>query len=307
ATVEPSGVTGSYSWSQISGPGGGTFSSPNSASTSFSAGTPGFYAVEVVFTAAGWTDDDTDVSGDIVVFGVDSETVATVPSNRSRTKLGVGEEVVCSVTPAISVTWSVTGDGYVSPTTGASTTFTASERSSTSTVHATIGSADNTIVFTAVEPSGVTMEQEPGTGIWHIYGTASAGFKGRPYITPNDVSFINIQVREQTCTGTGTGFYSYLNGIVHPVGSWISVGVGTNAKPSKVNGVDTIQSGSKGPPFSNGIFTWPIPWEFRVGSSSAKEFTIVTHQQVADSTGKVTISKGGVSVSKNAADPTSGY
>lgn len=71
--------------------------------------------------------------------------------------------------------------------------------------------------------------------------------------------------------------------------------------------MDTVQSGSKGPPFSVGSFTWPIPWEFRVGGGSAKAFTTVTHQQDADATGKVTISKGGTSVSKNASDPTSGY
>ena len=158
-----------------------------------------------------------------------------------------------------------------------------------------------------IEPSGIIMEQEVGTGVWHINGTASVGFKGRPYVTPNDVSFINIEVREQTCTGTGTGFYSYLNGIIHSLGNWVSVGSGTTTEPSKVNGVDTIQSGSKGPPFSDGTFTWPIPWEFRVGTGTTKVFTTVTHQQIADSTGKVTISKGGISVSKNASDSTSGY
>ena len=186
-------------------------------------------------------------------------------------------------------------------------TFTAYERASVSIITATYKGVTCTIAFNVVEPNGVTMEQVPGTGVWHRNGFASAGFLGRPFIMPNDVSFINVEIREQVCTGTGTGFYSPLNGIQHSLGTWLSVGVGTDTKPNVLNGTDIIKSGSFSPPFSVGAFIWPIPWEFRVSSGSAKVFTTVSHQQEADAQGKVTISKGGVSKTTNANDPDSDF
>ncbi|MFH1776977.1 MAG: Ig-like domain-containing protein [Candidatus Omnitrophota bacterium] len=74
ATVIPGGVSGTYSWSQISGPGGGTFTLPCSANTEFSAGIPGYYAVRVEFSAGGGSDED--ISGDIVFIKVELETYA---------------------------------------------------------------------------------------------------------------------------------------------------------------------------------------------------------------------------------------
>ena len=119
------------------------------------------------------------------------------------------------------------------------------------------------------------------------------------------LSFIGFVALE--CLGIGTGFYHYLNGFPHALGSWFSVVTGTVANPNKVNAVDTISSGGQVPPFSIGSFTWSIPWEFRVGNGSPKVFTTVTHLQEADANGTVTISKGGTTKTKNADDPDSGF
>jgi len=245
----------------------------------------------------------------VIGLKLETETEATIPSDRTRKKLGVGEKATLTLQPSSlsSVAWSISGSGTLSSTSGNPVTFTASDRASTPSITATCEGCSLTIDFTVVEPAGVIFEQEAGTGIWHINGYASAGFKGRPYITPNDVSFVNIEVREQSCVGTGTGYYSELNGLVHPVGSWGSVSTGTTEKPNKFDLVDKVESGIGASPFSDGTFTWLIPWEFRVGSGNAKVFTTVPQQQDTDSAGKVTISKGGISVNKNAGDPTSGY
>lgn len=243
------------------------------------------------------------------VVKLETITDATIPVDRTRKKLGVGEKVTLTLEGATGsqVTWSLTGDGSIYPSSGSSTKFTAHERASGASVTAAYKGKTYTANFSVVEPSGIEMEREPGTTNWHINGTASAGFKGRAYITPNDVSFINIEMREQSCVGIGNGFYSDLNGAIHPIGDWGKVIAGTETKPNKDDFVDTVQSDSREPPFSYGTFTWPIPWEFRVGSGNAKVFKTVTHYQEADDTGKITISKGGFSVSKNADDPTSGY
>lgn len=239
-----------------------------------------------------------------------SETVATLPSDRTRKKLGVGEEVNLTLKPASlpSPSWAVTGTpgtSTLSPTSGITSKLTAGERACTPTTEATILGEIVKINFDVVEPTGVTMEQELGTGVWHVQGKPSAGFKGRPFITPVDVSFIKIQVREGQCAGVGSGYYAYQNGVNHPDGAWVGVITGSATNPSMVDGVDTIRSGSDGPAIpALGSFDWPIPWLFRVAGGGEKQFSVVTHHHESDAAGRVTISKGGVSVSANINDPT---
>ncbi|MDI6774793.1 MAG: hypothetical protein QME60_05285 [Verrucomicrobiota bacterium] len=128
---------------------------------------------------------------------VDTETVATTPSNRSRTKIGIGEEVVCSVLPAMSVNWSATGGGTVSPSTGNSTTFTASKSPSTSIVHAQVAGADCTVTFTVVAPDGMTTSLA-SDGSLGSPGTNNIGAKSFSdcYVLPNDVSFYKVEFQE---------------------------------------------------------------------------------------------------------------
>ena len=239
-----------------------------------------------------------------------SETVATLPTDRKRTKLGVGEEVNLTTKPNSlpTVTWQLAGSigtSTISPASGPTTKLIAGERACTPAPQATTSGHILSIPFNVIEPSGAYMQRETGTGIQHLQGKPSAGFKGRPFISPTDVSFIKIQVREGTCVGTGTGYYAYMNGRVHPNGSWVGVISGDTSNPSKVDGVDNIFSGSDGPAApAIGSFDWPIPWLFRVSSGAEKQFTTLTHHQDSDAAGAVTISKGGVSVSANMNDPT---
>jgi len=235
-----------------------------------------------------------------------------VPSNRERKKIGIGEQVTCSVDASVgSVTWSVeSGGGTVSTQSGLSTTFTAPDRAATCVVKAiTSDDEECSVTFNVVEPSGVNIVQEPGTGVWHTNNTASVGFKGRLYILPADVSFQQIEIREEDVAGVGVGYLSFKNGEPHGLKNWIPVDSPTNdTSGSKVNGVDTISSGTyTQQPYSNGTFTWAIPWEFRVGTGSEKEFSTVTHKEEIDANGNMTISKGGASKSKNYADPDSNY
>lgn len=131
--------------------------------------------------------------------------------------------------------------------------------------------------------------------------------RGRPFITPTDVSFIKINVREGYCIGIG--YYEYENGDPHTEGSWVDVITGDANNPSKVDGVDTIRSGTAPNDAAHalpsvGTFDWPIPWLFRVGDGEEKQFAIVTHHHESDAAGTVTISKGGTSVSATINDPT---
>ena len=251
-------------------------------------------------------------TADLYIALMTSETVATLPTDRRRKKVGVGEEVNLTLTPSSlpSPTWALggtPGTSALNPLTGITSKLTAGERACTPSTEATINGVTIKIDFEVVEPDGVVMEQEPGTGVWHIQGKGSAGFKGRPYFTPHDVSFKYIEIREDTCVGTGTGYFLGDTGQVHPSGQWIGVIEGDPAKPSKGDGVDTIKTAANDPPFSAGTFEWPIPWQFRVGGGAAKSFATVTHQETIEATGKTTMAKGGHSVSKELNDPSSNF
>ena len=157
-------------------------------------------------------------------------------------------------------------------------------------------------------PSGASMKQNPGTALRHTRGLAGVGFKGIIFLEPKDVLFSNIQFREGTVKGIGSGFYASLNGLVHATGSDISVASCSSTTGCKVQGVDEVDTGDNGPPFSVGSFLWPIPWEFRLPGKTYSAFTTANHSQAADAAGKASIGKAGAGpFSKNAADPSSTF
>jgi hypothetical protein len=184
-----------------------------------------------------------------------------------------------------------------------------------------------------VEPSGAVIVQQGGTGLYHVQGTASAGFKGEIRLQPTDVSFYRCQFREGSAPIQASGSLSVqvaalaptsesqgqslavqseltsLAGARHPVmGTWVGLGLGNIATGCVAQGNDTIQSATIYPPFAAGTFDWDIHWLFRViGSRTEKIFVTATHSEAMTATGQMTISKGGHSVTLQAAALTSTY
>ena len=288
----------------------------NPATTKWSATGP----TNREFLVRGWYDCNRNGTNDVdephrslyvTVLKVETETVATVPTNRTRKKVGVGEPVTLTLqpTPLSPVSWAIiSGTGTLSAASGNPVTFTAHDRASTPTITATYGSSSCAVTFNVIEPSGVMIEQKAGTGIRHTTNTVSCGFKGTPYIQPDDVSFNTISVHEGATNGVATGYLAPKNGEPHAPGPWQSVGDDVVGKGSKVYAVDTISSGDyTWTPYADGTFTWDIPWYFRVGSGAEKQFKTVLQQETSDATGRLTISKGGTSKSAALTDPTSTY
>lgn len=174
-----------------------------------------------------------------------SETTATLPTNRQRTKLGVGESVALILKPAMpAFSWQLSGTvgtSQVDLPSASTNILTAGERACAPVVEASYSGFTVSIGFTVVEPDGAVIEQFPGSGIWHVQGTPSAGFYGAPYISPFDVSFKAIQVREGGGVSIGTGYYFPDSGRQHDVGRWDNVIEGTAARPSKWDVFDTIE------------------------------------------------------------------
>lgn len=163
---------------------------------------------------------------------------------------------------------------------------------------------------TIVAPDGGYMKRDPGTGLKHTINTWSCGWMGESYLLPKDVSFTNIQTREGSCTGTGTGWLSVLNNEPHPAGDWNDVGDGNRANGCMDESVDEVWSGEIAPQPNYGVgdFNWPIPWQYRVGAGAPVTFgSTMNHHATSDATGKCVMEKGTVSESRVPADPTSTY
>ena len=198
---------------------------------------------------------------------ITSETVATQPANRTRTKIGVGEQVKLTFSLG-NAAWNAPG-AQLSSNNGTTVTLNAPERAASITVTATGSGCTSQITFQVIEPSGVRMIQH-GTVIQHVQGQPSAGFLGDPYIQPSDVSFYNIQVRELDCAPTKSGYYTANTQTSHGANaSYVSV-QDPNSNGSPVQGTDHIWSGYipsiTGPPYQAGSLEFDIPWEYKVGS-----------------------------------------
>jgi hypothetical protein len=244
---------------------------------------------------------------------ISSVTVATVPANRARLKIGVGEKVNLTFNLG-TATWTTSG-GTLSSANGDHVRLTAPDRAANVKITAT-GSTGKVadITFSVIEPSGVVQERAPGTKVWHIHGVPSVGIRTNVYLIPSTVSFENVEVGEGDCVGVVTGYYvgtpsDGMHHASHGAGAWVAVGAVTAGKGSKVLARDTVQSGTCnfGTPYRAGTFDWPIPWSFRVGVGAEKKFAVVHHHESINASGAMTITKAGARGTAKLNDPTSGY
>lgn len=227
---------------------------------------------------------------------ITAEAVAKVPSNRARTKLGVGESTKLTFSLG-AATWTQPGAGKLSGTSGATATYTAPDRAASDSITATGCGCSVTISLEVIEPTGVRMEQRTGTKGNHQKGKASVGFIATIFILPADVSFENCSYLEDEAYAVGTGCYEeYMkkNKVGHhPNASAIPIGPPqSDTSGSKVNGYDRIAASASA---CDGTFTMSIPWKFQVGSGASKVFTTIDQVVSTTKAGAADISKAGAS------------
>ena len=230
---------------------------------------------------------------------ITTEAVVTVPGNRWRKAIGVGEEVILNVTPG-SAQWSLSGGGRLSATHGRSVAYTAGDQAGDVTITATGCGAETSITLTVVAPAGLLIERAAGGESERPLGPREAGFLCRLYLQPADVSFHNVEVREQGVAAVATGAYTPWNGLARqPGSSFLTVGDAIEGKGTPVNCTDDVRAGDPGgrPPFEKGALVFEVPWEYRVGAGSPTVFATVEQRQVIDRNGRVEISKGEVAES----------
>lgn len=249
-------------------------------------------------------------------------------AGRSLARFGLSETIFVdyAATPAIAaaehfgVQWTVlTGAGTILNLPLIPDIYTAGNTPATEQLAlvVTAGPATGTrlivVDIPVIAPLLSYMIQVPGSGLCHKTGTASVGFRGQPFMLPADVSFSGIRWREGTGTGIGTGTLSGLDGRVHAVGGWRTIGTGSTATGCPVNTIDSVSTSTSAPssffglfPDWSGFFLWPIQWEYQAPGGPVSPLVIANHLCVINSTGTASITKAGAGpFSRIVADPTS--
>ena len=241
---------------------------------------------------------------------ITSETVATSPGARTRTDIGVGEEVNLTHAPGTTA-WTTTG-GTLSAANGATVKLTAPDTAQQVTVKA--GTAS--VVLKVIAPNSVAMDREPGTGVKHTVNRPDSGIQTRVYLGPDNVNFYNARYREldvnatattpgpYSCFGTGTGHCGAGGGgAACPDKALTNTVVAGKGTLSLLG--DCAYSGDCGTtaPFASGSLSYSIPYEYKVGTGSFRRFTTVA-QLHSLTVSALSSSKGGASGSTTVAGPT---
>lgn len=202
---------------------------------------------------------------------ITSETYATVPADRTRLTIGVGEQVKLTFSEG-DAHWSISGaKGKVTPS-GQTSDYSASITPAIETITAvsTTNKGKATITFHVIAPDGLLFEITPSTTIHHHQGWPDIGFEAKVYLQPDTVSFEYISVRERDSHYKATGYYKWMNGLSHKPEK-VPEDV-TSLDPGKgwlLANQDDVWSGRQPatPPFKAGHETVKIPWEYDAASN----------------------------------------
>ena len=240
-------------------------------------------------------------------FVIRSQTVATQPADRTRQRLGIGEEVRLTTDPSTAATWTVVGDngdmGTFSTASGTVTVYTACDRSKSITVRAVSACGHTTtLALTVVQLSSGTLESPLDISVI-APPTITVGFTGIPTAQPADVSFLNCDMREGTCPAAASGVFAGEAGSTHAdTGSWVPFSAVVDAHGTALSVRDTVSAKAAIATFPaagvvDGRFHWPIPWRAQVrGGGVNGEFPFETPDHVkayTAATRLLDVSKGG--------------
>ena len=251
-----------------------------------------------------------DVSTNISIVQISHECVATIPTNRIRTTIGVAEDVNLSVCGAPgTVTWSVSGGGTLDNTNSLTPTLTASHNAAANvvTVHFDGGTCDKP--FSVVEPNGYYASNVTAI-VGYGVNNAGAGMWIPLWLTPRSVSFYKVQISEVGRVSTNaTGYFTntsvwptnYLDHGANGAGSWVQIHMDNYIGRDKANSGTCPQLPSGG--WSAGHFSWPIPavWQV-VGDTTTNFFPWSDQDFTIDTSGNVTVTKFGHTVTRNTND-----
>jgi hypothetical protein len=214
------------------------------------------------------------------------ETVAQTPTNRTRLKFGVGEEVTFKVLPPLGYATWTTMVGTLDATTGDQVKLTLDD---------TVGAAKKVTAdylgqalekeFEIFAPTGVDNVTVAST-VSSAIGNAGAGMHLYPVVVaPTDVSFYNVQMLEVGQNATNiTGYFTTHappSHIGHGADAWFDLDE-KNQWPSSYDYAVLGSADCPAPWTTAGSFTWDIPakWKVVIGTTSSGEHTITGWNQI---------------------------
>ena len=229
------------------------------------------------------------------VVKLETITDATIPSDRTRKKLGVGENVTLTLKGADnSVAWSKIGYGEIVPT-GNSTKFTAYEKGNGAVVIATYKGKQFSVGFTVVEPASISaVKLLPEYA--YPPGIQGAGMNMELTINPIDVSFNQVNIQE--VSGPATEVWGYFinfsaEDLYHHAKPWVRI----NALNKWT---DDVECRCTGPWYPGGFkYVIPIEWQAPEGTYIGRlPDNAVQAVSISDTNGTTTITKFGLSVTR---------
>jgi hypothetical protein len=237
------------------------------------------------------------------VYQLLSQCVAMTPSDRSRTNLGVGEQVNLYFNPApptTNITWTTVA-GSLAVTSGMTNLFTAPSNAANVTVTVTIGSAPVSFYYKVFAPSGidhaviVATNNISGAPIF-TNGQSGAEMLLNVFFAPTNVSFYRVSIMEVGEDGSNiSGYFSQWtpSQLHHTTADhWTALNQANEL-------IDTCDGGPLPSPWSSGSFTWDIPARWQVtGNGETNSMTGWNQIFSIDSSGTVTIQKSGRSVTR---------
>lgn len=194
--------------------------------------------------------------------------------DKSRTTIGIGEEVEVEIIEAGAGSASWTIDGVPQPGSGTSITATAGPSAGSLTVEAEINGCKRRLTFSVIEPTRKNYIVIPSTVINNT-GQRSVYFKMQMDLDPDTVSFYRVVVVEMGNAGCcGTGWYAD-----NPIPPHNASGVINEVNfDNTLTKKDTVW-GNIGNEVTAGTFEWHIPNVYAaIGAPAWKPFENKTLQ-----------------------------
>lgn len=235
------------------------------------------------------------VTANTIIYDFDGELTPVYFDGRSQSKYGIAEVVNLSYTIDPSdltatqvggLKWyKYSGVGTVSGGSDGMGTYDAGASAGSVNLFLRVESGpcrayNKDYYKTVVKPSGGVVVKKPSSNIWHIENRLSVGLLTDFYITPDDVSFCNVDFKEGSCSpGEASGMLSGMGD--HPAwDTWYDIiGNGENKVDLPAN-MDAAEMYSdevtEVEQYSLGEAYWDIPWKYKVG---VVEGTITTMRQ----------------------------
>lgn len=164
---------------------------------------------------------------------ISSQTFASEPGNRSRTTIGVGEEITLTCS-GDSATWVLSGEsGGSLAGSGKSVTYTAGAVAGTDVITATATGCEADITFYVIAPTQANYQQEPDSTYVHTQYSSNLGYYFYIYLYPDTVNFYNCQYQEFSAVANATlGAYhcwddTYITGSTWDFVQTVVSGLGT--------------------------------------------------------------------------------